>query len=367
MIYIFAFSGIFMNIGETIVKWYHENARDLPWRMYPNPYNIWVSEIILQQTQMERGVEYYNRFIENFPDVYELSRTEESEILKMWQGLGYYSRARNMLKAARQIVNDFNGTFPYTYEDLIQLKGVGDYTACAILSIAFEKPYVVADGNVIRLITRLFAIDEASEDKKTILKIKSIATEMMNDLNPSFFNQGLMEMGALICKPGYPLCNICPVHDVCMAAATNTQQFFPVKKPKVKKTQRLFHYFVLIDPAQNVLLCQRNKNDIWKGLWEFPLIETKTEPIPGQLIGELFTNPEKNRITSSYKFSKKHILTHQVIMATFYIFEMKELPNDGDVNVRIPIIEISQYPVHNLMRWGVEQISEWLGNEKNSD
>lgn len=346
-----------MQFGENILKWFEENSRDLPWRYKPTPYNIWVSEIILQQTQMERGIEYYNKFIEKFPDVYTLAKSHEKEILVLWQGLGYYSRARNMLYAANQIVHDYNGIFPDDYNDLIRLKGIGDYTASAILSIAYEKPYVVADGNVIRLITRLCGIAEPVDNQSTISRIKSFAFDRMMNHQPSLYNQAMMELGALICKPRNPLCDLCPLSQYCFAFKTGSQQMFPVKKVKSESKSRFFHYLVFIDPSGKVLINKRIANDIWKGLWEFPLVEVRNNKVVSTIrLVNNFSFTNGMIIQSEIQFSKKHILTHQIIYATFHIIKLNKRMSDDAKGQIINFSEFESYPVHNLMKWGLNKL-----------
>jgi A/G-specific adenine glycosylase len=346
-----------MTTGNSLLNWYNDYKRDLPWRKNPQPYNIWISEIILQQTQMSRGVAYYERFIEQFPDIQTLAAASENEILLIWQGLGYYSRARNMLQAANQIMNDFNGEFPDSYDDLMQLKGIGDYTACAILSIAYNKSYVVADGNVLRVFSRLLALKGPVGEKSVIAEIKAYAMKMMNGFQPSEFNQAIMELGALVCKPKTPQCDVCPLNKGCLAYKNNRQTDFPVKKQKVNQKTRFFHYFMFIH-ENKVFLQKRIHNDIWKNLWEFPLIVQDSQIAPSaRKIKQMFDiqNVKIEKIAC-----KQHVLTHQRIEACFYIIETNDTIQNFENALFVHFQDIHLLPVHNLMKWGLNQLQLYL-------
>ncbi len=348
------------NLKDLLINWYRINARNLPWRNNPLPYNIWVSEIILQQTQMSRGVEYYQRFIQKFPEVTSLASADEHDVMLLWQGLGYYSRARNMLATAKEIVDKFNAVFPDKYEELISLKGIGDYTACAILSIAYNKPFIVTDGNVLRVISRLFAIQTTVDNRQTVSMIKEIARKIMQEQNPAFFNQALMELGAIICKPKNPDCFLCPVSSHCRALRKGIQKSLPIKKIKPFKKIRYFHYFIFYESGA-VFLCQRKENDIWKNLWEFPLIETKSKRKPSEVQFEDNFQVKSINRRLSYTFSKKHILTHQTIHAFYYVIPIPDAPRDlVEKFTKANIHDIHSYPVHNLMKWAIIQLSERL-------
>jgi len=341
-------------IASTILYWYQLNKRELPWRENPTPYNVWISEILLQQTQMSRGIDYYKRFIEIFPNIYRLAESDEQKLLLLWQGLGYYSRARNMLIAAREIVEKFNGKFPDEYEDIIQLKGIGDYTASAILSIAFQKKYAVVDGNVLRIIARIFLIKEAVNETETYKKIRDIVFNMMDNYLPGDFNQALMDFGALVCKPKQPLCNLCLLSGICMANMSGMSDVLPLKTNKIKRKQRYFNYIVIIDASEKIVIKKRITNDIWKGMYEFPLIETDKPLTEKQIFEELKENPvTKNLCVQTFQVfdSKAHKLTHQDIHATFIQIQCTENIKGVADWISIPLNEISSYPMHNLMRW----------------
>jgi len=345
-----------MNVRK-LLAWYLEYARDLPWRKYPTPYNVWVSEIILQQTQMSRGVEYYKKFIEEFPDVFALSNADEQDVLRLWQGLGYYSRARNLHCAAKYIVQNHQGVFPEDIAELKKIKGIGDYTASAIASIAFDSKAVVADGNVIRVISRLFYIQEPVDIVLTIKTIKAHAFLLMGDHRPSLFNQAMMELGALVCKPVNPACSSCPMIDQCKAFASDAQMTIPVKSKKIKRSERYFHYFFINDSAGSFYLKQRTNDDIWKQLWELPLIETEAEIKLD--VGDLAEFLPLNKITianPSFIARKLHKLTHRDIHASFYRIDVHGLLNETEGFVIVTQEQRRAYPVHNLMKWGFEVI-----------
>ena len=309
-----------VEISELLLFWYDKNKRDLPWRKTTNPYIIWISEIILQQTRVNQGLDYFLRFVERFPDATSLAAATDDEILKYWQGLGYYSRARNLHAAAQDIVARFDGKFPSRYEDIRSLKGIGEYTAAAIVSFAWNQPYPVVDGNVYRVLSRLFAVDTPIDSGRGKKEFTVLAAELLNRRHPGLHNQAMMELGALQCVPKSPDCPACPLAGHCMAYATGTVASLPVKEKKVKVKERYFHYFH-ISCKTDTFVNRREGDDIWKGLYEFPLIET-SEPADLKVLAadkryrELFDNISP--ITLINRVSFKHVLTHQIIHATFY-------------------------------------------------
>lgn len=322
-----------MNFSSRLLQWYHDNKRDLPWRNSSNPYNIWLSEIILQQTRIAQGIEYYYRFMEKYPDIHTLAAATEDEILLLWQGLGYYSRARNMHAAAKKIVNFNDGVFPKNYHQLLKLPGVGPYTAAAVSSIAFNIPAAAVDGNVIRVIARFFGIEDPADDSKTIKQIYEIANELIDNQNPGMFNQALMDLGAMVCKPGKPSCDICPLANDCFARKNGLERHLPVKRPRTKQKDRFFHFFVLLVNKKGVkvfFIEKRKNNDIWKNLYQFPMVETPDSDLTLSQIEDLpiFKGQEKSYYlkpanTRIYRFT--HLLTHQRIHAFFRIIA---LPDD---------------------------------------
>ncbi len=342
---------------EKIVNWYHLNKRDLPWRDTDNPYFIWLSEIILQQTRVDQGLDYYNKFIFRYPEIKLLAEANEEEILKLWQGLGYYSRARNLHFASKQIINEFNGEFPDKYEDILKLKGIGPYSAAAIASIAFNLPYPVIDGNVLRVISRIFGVKNAvdsSEGRDEIYKILNI---IIDKNNPGTFNQAIMELGALVCKPQNPLCTECVFLNECFAYNNKSIDILPIKSKVVKQRNRFFYYLFIKNNKDNftfVYLNKRKEKDIWKNLYDFPLIETElelsfTDNDVFKAIGKyLGTNDfTLNSISKQYK----HKLSHQTINAYFIEIDLNSSEDNKALEnyLYINIYDIYNYPIPKLI------------------
>jgi A/G-specific adenine glycosylase len=299
-------------IADRLFRWYTSYKRDLPWRKTKDPYRIWVSEIILQQTRIDQGLPYYLRFLDRFPTVKDLAESSIEEVLLVWQGLGYYSRARNMHAAANQVVRDFKGKFPSSYADLIQLKGIGKYTAAAISSITVSEKRAVVDGNVIRLISRLWGITDPVDQAKALAQIEAEATLLIRNQDSGTINQAMMEFGATVCVPRSPNCSECALRDFCDAFKTNKQSEIPFKKGKTAISQRYFNYLYLID-GNRFLIYQRPPNDIWQGLFELPLIEV--EKLTSEEIDAfLGFNPTSVLIGEQLK----HQLSHQLIHATLW-------------------------------------------------
>ena len=310
-----------MNYSEQLQNWYQNNKRDLPWRSAPLPYNVWLSEVILQQTRVDQGLEYYRRFLHSFPRIQDLANAPEDLIMKHWQGLGYYSRARNLHKAAKQVAVVHEGDFPKTYTEILALPGVGPYTAAAISSICFSLPHAVVDGNVYRVLSRLFGIDTPIDSTTGQKSFKLLAQELLDTKNPGDHNQAMMEFGALHCTPKNPKCESCPFAKVCEARKQGRVQELPVKAKKLKKRDRYFNYIVP-QRAKSIYLTKRTGKGIWQNLYEFPLVETTAEVSDfAQLSGEegfsrLFGTSELRveQVTGPFK----HILSHQRIFARFW-------------------------------------------------
>jgi len=314
-----------MNFSDELINWYNINKRQLPWRNTTNAYLIWLSEIILQQTRVEQGLPYYYRFAENYPTVTRFAAAHEDDILKLWQGLGYYSRGRNMLKTAQLVQQQYNGNFPTNYDELIKLKGIGEYTAAAISSFSANEARAVVDGNVYRVLARFFGISEpinSTTGKKTF---QALANDLLNQQHPGLHNQAMMEFGAMLCKPKNPACGICPVREGCYAFIHNATTTLPVKLNKVKIRERFFNYFLVTD-SDNILMNKRDENDIWANMYDLPLIETETFFEIGKLISQpLFVEffGDKNTITETLS-PKKHVLTHQHLHVRF--IKLQQLP-----------------------------------------
>jgi A/G-specific adenine glycosylase len=318
---------------SAILQWYRQFGRQLPWRESKDPYSIWLSEIILQQTRIEQGTAYYHRFLEEFPSVDLLAQAHEDKILRLWQGLGYYSRARNLHLAAKKVVNQFNGNFPKDYSALISLNGVGPYTASAIASIAFNLPHAVVDGNVYRVLSRYFGIATPINSSKGIKEFQELANKLLPAKQAGDYNQGLMDFGAMVCKPSQPDCVNCPLSNNCLALKNKLVSKLPVKEGKIKIRER-FLLFVFIQNEEGITLVKkRAENDIWAGLFQFPLLEFATMDELNlfynseqfvQFFGEQFFKITK---TSSII---KHILSHQKLLVKFVHIHVEKLPNyDG--------------------------------------
>ena len=263
-----------MNWTEILLNWYNKNRRNFNWRKTNDPYRIWLSEVILQQTRASQGTPYYDMFIKTFPTVKTLALASEDKVLKLWQGLGYYSRARNLHASAKYIYFNCNGKFPSSFNELLNLKGVGDYTASAIASICFDLPEAVVDGNVYRFLSRYFGITTPINTSIAHREFKEKATRLMDFKQPGTFNQALMEFGALQCVPRNPLCSICPYVKKCVAFKNKKTHLLPIKKSKINIKNRFFNYLFIQDKERKILVEKRKKKDIWQNLFQFPLIET---------------------------------------------------------------------------------------------
>jgi A/G-specific adenine glycosylase len=338
-----------MQIVLNILQWYQKNKRDLPWRATNNPYFIWLSEIILQQTQVIQGLNYYYKFIENFPTIHHLAAANEEDILKLWQGLGYYSRARNLHKAAQTIVNDFNGEFPNTYNDVLKLSGVGPYTASAITSMAYELPYPVLDGNVYRFVARLYNIDLPINQPKTYTAFQEILTEMMVNQKPSTFNNAMMEMGAIVCKPVQPLCQNCPVLSFCEAYKKGTVNQLPVKLNKVKVKTRVFNYFYFnLNGA--FYMEKRTQKDIWENMYQLPLIETNNPVNNSELKLMLAEKQWGDSLDINFEMDLSHQLTHQKILVKVWSCSLdnKSFRTEKDW-IKVDEVSYKKYPIPKLI------------------
>ena len=343
-----------MNIlHDTLINWFAENRRDLPWRHSPSPYQVWLSEIILQQTRVNQGWDYYLRFVERWPTVADLAKASEEEVLKMWQGLGYYSRARNLHHCAQQVVNEYGGQFPADFEKLKQLKGIGDYTAAAIASIAFNLPHAVVDGNVYRVLSRLYDIDTPININEGQTLFAQLADELLNREQPGLHNQAMMEFGALHCTPKNPNCLLCPLQAQCLAFAHQTVMQRPVKLPKVKVTTRYFNYLV-IRINGSVYLHKRSGNDIWKNLYDFPCIESETPMTVEEVVAsEKFIQLIEEKPFSINKVSPvyTHKLTHRTLLAQFIEIklEQKLLQIETKDLFLAPESELGSFPIPRLI------------------
>ena len=333
-----------MEFSDKLIDWYQGNKRDLPWRHTNDPYKVWLSEVILQQTRVAQGLSYYLKFERVFPTVFDLAAAPEELILKNWQGLGYYSRARNMHSTAKQIVDDFDGKFPSSYDELILLKGIGDYTASAIASFCFGKKHAVVDGNVFRVLSRVFGIDTPIDSTIGKKNFKMLAEELICSDRPAIFNQAIMEFGALQCTPKSPDCTSCPLNNTCVAYSLNQVNDLPKKSKKVKKRNRYFEYLVILT-SDNTIIQQRKEKDIWAKLFEFPLIEYSEAPDPELVLADIgqFLKMDFSVVQKSIPI--KHLLSHQNLFVRFWQLELEDPPcNDGFIKVEMHELEQFAFP-----------------------
>lgn len=351
-------------LSKKLIKWYHINKRSLPWRDTQDPYRIWISEIILQQTRVAQGYEYYLRFIEKLPDISSLAKANEHDILLLWQGLGYYSRARNLHFAAKTIVEKHNGVFPSNYEEILSLKGIGEYTAAAISSFAYNLPHAVLDGNVYRFLSRFFGITTPIDTTNGKKEFAKLAQELIDRKNPGLYNQAIMEFGALHCTPDNPKCDCCPFSEQCIAYNENRIKQLPVKQGKIKSKDRFFYYLDIRfqNNPSNILLNKRTQKDIWQNLFELPLIETNSSSTLEELIkledfNSIFSNTKKLQI-NPVGITFKHILSHQKINATFYRITISEGSTISKDFSKIEESNLSDYPISRLVDRYFKQISK---------
>lgn len=337
-------------IVARLFTWYDANCRDLPWRSTRNPYYIWISEIILQQTRVMQGYDYFVRFIERFPTVEALAKAPEDDVMRMWQGLGYYSRARNLHHASRQIVA--MGRFPSTYEDIRALKGVGDYTAAAIASFAFDIPKAAVDGNVCRVWSRVFGVDEPIDSARGKQMITEIAQALLPKEHAAKYNQAVMEFGALQCVPRNPDCTSCPLAHKCAALAEGRVGELPTKSHKTKVEPRYLTY-LYIHNDKELLLHKRTANDIWKNLYELPLIETPDATDIDMLLAmPEFAYWHSQLPSYDYKSSVegvKHVLSHRVLHVSFHELEVKGALPCLEEFIVVPFDELNCYALSRLI------------------
>lgn len=342
-----------MDFTANILQWYEVNKRDLPWRHTIDPYRIWVSEVILQQTRVDQGLAYYQRFVDRFPDIETLSNAEEDEVIKIWQGLGYYSRARNMHRSARIIHHEYQARFPASYAEIRRMHGIGDYSASAIASIAYGESCPAVDGNVLRVISRYAGIMEPVNTSTGKKKVKDILAGLIDPDQPGNFNQAVMELGALVCKPTQPHCPECPVNGNCYSYLNNKTNEIPALNKLKPSRIRFFHYLVIIsrEGQQNYLwLKKRTGNDIWKNLYDFPLIEKESETSIKELQN---TNQWKNILGSNgymilpFTENVRHILTHQDLRVKFSILFSENYNHHSYLKVNE--LDIQKYAVPKLI------------------
>lgn len=310
---------------QNLLDWFEKNPRPLPWKDTKDPYLIWLSEIILQQTRVEQGLPYFEKFRQRFPTVSDLAKAPEDEVMKLWEGLGYYSRARNLHAAAKFITDDLKGHFPADFDGIRKLKGVGDYTAAAVASFAFDLPHAVVDGNVYRVLSRFLAIEIPIDETAGKKIFANAARRLLDESHPAVYNQAIMNFGAMHCLPANPKCTSCPLQELCVAFRQKTTDKLPVKAKKLEKKDRFFHYLV-VNCGEAVLIRRRNRRDIWQHLYEFPMVEA---PKSATLLEDLALPPFlQNHPFQLKKISKtyRQLLTHQTVFATFFEIDLPSNP-----------------------------------------
>ncbi len=350
-----------MLFSHILLLWYSKNKRTLPWRHTRDPYKIWLSEVMLQQTRVAQGTPYYLKFVDNFPKVEDLAKASEEQVLKLWQGLGYYSRARNLHATAKLIATDLNGRFPSSYIELLKLKGIGDYTASAISSICFDEPQPAVDGNVYRVLARYFNVDLPINSSEGIKYFRKLAQEVMDPGNIRDYNQAIMEFGSIQCTPKNPDCSQCPLKNGCAALQLNKVNELPKKINRTKIKNRHFNYLVPIsvgmDFKRRTLLQQRKGKGIWQNLWEFPLLETNREINLKEVKERSVVLLNAQNVLQVHSFNKEpivHKLSHQHLYAKFWIIETTD-----ELKGSIELSDLGQYPVPVL-------IADFINTFKNS-
>lgn len=334
--------------AEQLIGWYQKHKRNLPWRDTKDPYLIWLSEIILQQTRVVQGLPYYEKFVLVFPTIYDLAEASEQEVLRLWQGLGYYSRARNLHACAKMVVAEYGGTFPNNFHDLMKLKGIGAYTAAAVASFAFNETVPVVDGNVYRVLSRVFGVESDILSVKGQSVFRQLAHRLVPENKADIYNQAIMEFGALQCTPVTPACLLCPLNTMCYAYQHGKQRELPVKVKKLKIKQRFLHY-VVIRQDGSLFMKQRTRRDIWAGLYDFYLVEGKNEKPLEDL--------EENKLISQFLSQKgvsvaaskpyKHQLTHQQLFVKFSIIDV---PESGLVSSLVEEQQLSAYTIEEIKK-----------------
>ena len=340
-----------MSFSTKIIHWYNQNYRDLPWRNTTDAYKIWLSEIILQQTRVRQGLPYYINFINAFPTVNDLAYADEQQILKLWQGLGYYSRARNLHFTAKFVVENYKGIFPNSYEELLKLKGIGTYTAAAIASFSSNEAVAVLDGNVFRVLSRVFNVEYDISQNSSKKYFTELATKVLSETQPNIHNQAIMEFGALQCVPKSPNCIACIFNDSCEAFKLKKVSELPVKSKKIKVTKRFLNYILVKDILNNYEMHKRTENGIWKNLYEFPCIESENEMKEQEILNHLQHSYSIKSFHYFDSFDVLHKLSHQHLNIKFYTIESKDIITKG-----YTFEEVKQLPVPIVLHNFIEKI-----------
>ena len=345
---------------NALISWYHKNGRELPWRETSDPYHIWISEIMLQQTRVDTVIPYYHRFISTFPILKDLAEADRQSVLKLWEGLGYYSRARNFQDAARQVMNDYSGTIPDSYDEIRKLKGIGPYTAAAILSIAFNKPYAVVDGNVIRVMARYYGIDHDIRSTQTKNEIQQLTDEALDPENPADFNQAVMELGATVCTPHQPDCTACPISNNCVAFSTFKTGEIPYKSPAKKVPHHQIGVGIIINNKKEVLIALRREDAMLGGLWEFPGGKKKeSEKIEETVYRELAEELSVEVQVLNKFMEVKHAYSHFKITMHAYFCAINSgipSPNDSQKLAWVSVDGLEEYPFPKANKVLIEKL-----------
>jgi A/G-specific adenine glycosylase len=350
-----------MNFNTSLVSWYHRFKRDLPWRDTRDPYKIWLSEIILQQTRVDQGMAYYQKFVSKYPTAIDLAQASEDEVLKDWQGLGYYSRARNLHFSAKKIASEMDGRFPNTYQNILNLKGVGEYTAAAIASFAFDLPHPVIDGNVMRVLSRFFGVFEPIDSTEGKKKLQELANDNLLIVDPATYNQAIMEFGALQCVPVNPNCKVCPLASGCVAFQKNAVAQLPYKAKKTA-VKELFVYYAVIEVNGIVYMKKRSGEGIWEGLYDFPSIECETALERDAILPSFKEHLQLNEKILQVDFSKeyKHILSHRRLKAHFLHIKLSnkwhKMPDGA---VEIPWSKITEKGIPRLIEKYLQDVGKY--------
>jgi A/G-specific adenine glycosylase len=339
---------------QLLLKWNKtSNHRPMPWKGEPDPYKIWLSEIILQQTRVEQGWAYYERFVKNYPTIFKLAKAKDQEVFKLWEGLGYYNRCRNLLHTARFIVDEYNGIFPNNYEALLALKGIGPYTAAAIASFAFNLPHAVVDGNVFRVFSRFYGIANAIDTREGIQIFNQVANENLDPKKAGIYNQALMDFGATVCKPMGPLCNDCILQKECVAFNRNQVNVLPFKVKQIQKKKRYFDFFIF-NYKNNWLLQKRGQEDIWAGLYQFYLVENNALTLADaayfkQVLQQQLAIKQNQVMATAISDPMKQLLTHQHLTVRFIEVALKSKPIAFSKALWIPKANLNKYPFPKLI------------------
>jgi len=338
--------------ANRLLRWHKDIDRNLPWKEDRDPYKTWLSEIIMQQTRIVQGTPYYLKFVEAYPTIVDLANAPSDDVMKLWQGLGYYSRARNLHHAAKTVRDDFEGVFPTDYKDILSLKGVGKYTAAAIASFAYDQEYAVVDGNVIRVLSRYFGITDAVDNSATLKLIDDKAAKLIEGSDPAAYNQAIMDFGATYCTPKSPDCTSCIFADVCKAYDKGLVDEIPYKAKKIKKRTRHLHYLIVSDAGGNTIIRHRQEKDIWQSLYDYPCMEMESDKqLNQESIGAYLSSSFGMEIIE-IKFpikTYKHILTHQTLYGQFYRIKVNHIQKLTTPYLGVKMSEVESYALPVLL------------------